>query len=75
MEFYDIPIELRKIIFNINREDAVNIKIKNNFNRVLQELEEVIEESEFYFGYEDEDLKHIGLYQYILEYLSFHYLS
>jgi hypothetical protein len=75
MEFYDMPIEIRKMIFDINRRDAVNKKIKNNFNKVLQELEEVIEESQFYFGYEDEDLKYVGLYQYIIEYLSFHYLS
>lgn len=74
MNFNDLPTDIKRMIFNINREDAVN-KTKIKFNRVLQELEEVIEESEFYFGYEDEDLKHIGLYQYILEYLSFHYLS
>lgn len=73
MEFYNLPTDLKRMIFNINREDAI---IKNNkikFNRVINELEEVVEESQFYYGYEEEDLKYLSLYQYILEYLSFNY--
>lgn len=73
MEFYNLPTELKRMIFNINREDAI---IKNNkikFNRVINELEEVVDESQIYYGYEEEDLKYLSLYQYILEYLSFNY--
>ncbi len=72
MEFYNLPTDLKRMIFNINREDAVN-KRKKKFNLVIHELEGVVEESQFYFGYEDEDLKHVGLYQYVLEYISFNY--
>lgn len=70
MEFYNLPTDIKNMIFNINRKDAIN-KQKEKFNLVMNELEEVLEESQFYFGYEEEDLKHISLYQYILEYLIF----
>lgn len=53
----------------------IPIEIKKKFNKVIHELEEVIDETEIYFGYDDEDLKYISQYQYILEYLSFHYLN
>ena len=72
MEFYNLPTDLKRMIFNINREEAVN-KTKIKFNRVINELEEVVEESQIYFGYDEEDLKYLSLYQYILEYLLFQY--
>jgi len=72
MEFYNLPTDLKRMIFNINREEAVN-KTKIKFNRVINELEEVVEESQYYFGYDEEDLKYLSLYQYILEYLLFQY--
>ena len=54
-----------------NYNNLKNVSFDDNI--VIHELEGVVEESQFYFGYEDEDLKHVGLYQYVLEYISFNY--
>lgn len=41
MEFYDLPCDIKRIIFNINREDSLKEKVKEKHLTVLQNIEDL----------------------------------
>lgn len=71
MNFNDLPHEIKLKIFHINKEEERKEKeMKNKFNIVMQDLENVIGELPFYFDLIDrsEDEEYIS--HFILSYLE-----
>ena len=48
-----LPTEMKRKIFHINRQDAINKKYKKQYDIVMQDLQYTIEELPFYFDLSD----------------------
>ena len=48
-----LPTEMKRKIFHINRQDALNKKYKKKYDLVMEDLQYTIEELPFYFDLSD----------------------
>tara|TARA_R110002074_G_scaffold388957_2_gene571951 strand:- start:8036 stop:8281 length:246 start_codon:yes stop_codon:yes gene_type:complete len=53
MNFDLLPTEIKRKIFHINRQDALNKKYKRKYDLVMEDLKCTIEELPFYFDLSD----------------------
>ena len=53
MNFDLLPTEIKRKIFHINRQDALNKKYKRKYDLVMEDLKCNIEELHFYFDLSD----------------------
>ena len=53
MNFDLLPTEIKRKIFHINRQDALNKKYKRKYDLVMEDLKCNIEELPFYFDLSD----------------------